>query len=95
MLSNALGLNIVQKVPHLLNAKNAMRVIIYLIMVIVVRKNLIVFMEIKTLEYAHNVKGSIILISKMGNASPIMKIMTLNIAQKLMENAINVLKGLI
>ncbi len=64
-------------------------------MEIAVQKNQIVIMEIKTLVYVSNAKDFIISISKMAPVSQIMKIMTLNIVPKQMENAINALKGLI
>ena len=95
MKEYALELNIVLKVPLLLNVKYVTKAIIYPSMVTAVQKSQIAIMEIKTLVYVLNVKDFITSISKMANVDLIMKIMTLNIAQKLMGNAINVLKGLI
>jgi hypothetical protein len=87
--------NIVPKEPLSLNAKNAMKGIIYRIMAIAVQKNQIVIMVIKILGYVPNAKIFIISISKMALVSQIMKIMTLSIVQKPMGNAINAFKGLI
>jgi hypothetical protein len=87
--------NIVPKEPLSLNAKSAMKDIIYPITAIVVQKNQIVIMVIKILGFVPNAKIFIISISKMAPVSQIMKIMTLNIVPKQMENAINALKGLI
>ena len=57
---------------------------------IFVQKQKIVFMGIKSLEYAMNVKMDIIQIIKMENVNQIQKIMILNIVKQLMENALNV-----
>ena len=95
MRGNVLQLIIVQRGLHLLNAKNVKKIIFQLNMAIAVLKSLIVILEIKTLEFVNNVQIFIILISMMENANRIIKIMTLNIAQKLIKNVMIVFQVLI